>query len=292
MNPDMRRTIVIAYDGSPNSKDALRLGKELCEAFDASPLVASCAAFPRYLLDAAETKRAKALTEPLLQVAKDELAPLEADGYGVVDKSPGRALNALADEIKPLAVVVGSAHRGAVGRIAAGSVAGALMNGAPCPVAIAPQGYVGRPDGRLSRIAVGVDGGRESLRALDEAVTIAERLDATLTILSVISQPPVALGASPGYPIADFSGLLEDHTAKVAEEAAGRVPASVPVVTHILEGDAPTVMAEASDDFDLMVVGSRGYGPLRRVLLGATSERLSRTSRCPLLVIPRDSESE
>jgi hypothetical protein len=46
-----------------------------------------------------------------------------------------------------------------------------------------------------------------------------------------------------------------------------------------------------SEDFDLIVVGSRGYGPLRRTILGSTSRRLFGGSRCSVLAVPRGSGS-
>jgi nucleotide-binding universal stress UspA family protein len=47
------------------------------------------------------------------------------------------------------------------------------------------------------------------------------------------------------------------------------------------------MLAEASADVDLMVVGSRGHGALRRTLLGSTARRLVSGARSPLLVVPR-----
>jgi nucleotide-binding universal stress UspA family protein len=55
----------------------------------------------------------------------------------------------------------------------------------------------------------------------------------------------------------------------------------------VLTGDAGSQLAEVSGDFDLMVTGSRAYGPLRRTLLGSTTRKLIRASACPVLVLPR-----
>ena len=52
--------------------------------------------------------------------------------------------------------------------------------------------------------------------------------------------------------------------------------------------DCPVAaLTEASAGLDLLVCGSRGYGPLRSVLLGSVSRRLSHVARCPLLIVPR-----
>ena len=57
---------------------------------------------------------------------------------------------------------------------------------------------------------------------------------------------------------------------------------------RVLEGDAAAELAAASAEVDLLVVGSRGYGPVRRVLLGSVSRELVRSAACPVVVLPRD----
>jgi nucleotide-binding universal stress UspA family protein len=54
------------------------------------------------------------------------------------------------------------------------------------------------------------------------------------------------------------------------------------------EGDAATALAKESERLGLVVVGSRGYGPLGSVLLGGVSNRLLSRSACPVMVVPRD----
>jgi nucleotide-binding universal stress UspA family protein len=57
--------------------------------------------------------------------------------------------------------------------------------------------------------------------------------------------------------------------------------------SRAVERGAASLLAEVSSGLDLIACGSRGYGPLRAVLLGAVSTRLARTAACPLLVTPR-----
>jgi nucleotide-binding universal stress UspA family protein len=59
------------------------------------------------------------------------------------------------------------------------------------------------------------------------------------------------------------------------------------VVSTLLDGNAAGQLAQASERLDLLVVGSRGYGPLGAVVLGSVSNALVRTARCPLVVLPR-----
>ena len=57
---------------------------------------------------------------------------------------------------------------------------------------------------------------------------------------------------------------------------------------HVLTGDVVEVLAELDEtDVDVLFCGSRGYGPVRRVLLGGVSSRLVRRARSPVVVVPR-----
>jgi nucleotide-binding universal stress UspA family protein len=58
-----------------------------------------------------------------------------------------------------------------------------------------------------------------------------------------------------------------------------------------LDGDPEAVLAEQTKSVDLMIVGSRGYGPHRAVLLGSVSGRLVRDAACPVIVLPRSIEA-
>ncbi|MGZ5314181.1 MAG: universal stress protein, partial [Solirubrobacterales bacterium] len=55
------------------------------------------------------------------------------------------------------------------------------------------------------------------------------------------------------------------------------------------EGDPAATLSEQGAELDLIVIGSRGYGPVRAALLGAVSAQLVRTAPCPVLVTPRAS---
>jgi nucleotide-binding universal stress UspA family protein len=282
------KRIVIAYDGSPNSEDALELGKRLCDLLDATPVIASCVLFPTYLMDPPDLGRAvEDDTRPLFDAAGERLAPREIETCSLYNESPARGLQELAEDLGPEAIVVGSGHRGPVGRVLIGSVGEKVLAGAPCPVAVAPRGYADDPHGRLMRIGVAVDGGDESDLALTQAVALAERLNASLTIVSVLGAPPIGYGGMPGVAVGDFDRMQREFTDKVLERSAARVPKGLPVTLRRLEGDPAQRLAAVSESFDLMLIGSRGYGPLRRVLLGSVSAPVMRAAHCPLLVTPR-----
>jgi nucleotide-binding universal stress UspA family protein len=78
------------------------------------------------------------------------------------------------------------------------------------------------------------------------------------------------------------------HAREVATALADDLGASVQTIT-VEEGDGEpaAVLAERSRDLDLLVVGSRGYGPVRQVLIGGVSAELMRRAACPVLIVPR-----
>ena len=71
------------------------------------------------------------------------------------------------------------------------------------------------------------------------------------------------------------------------EEADGRMKQLPGVEGHAVYGLAGEELAAFGDQLDLLVVGSRGYGPVKRLVLGSTSEYLERHARCSLIVLPR-----
>jgi nucleotide-binding universal stress UspA family protein len=92
--------------------------------------------------------------------------------------------------------------------------------------------------------------------------------------------------SGPGYILTpdDLEARARKHLAETA------LAAGVPTEPVVVVGAPEQVLAEESETTDLVVVGSRGYGPHRAVLLGSVSGRLVRESACPVLVVPRGIE--
>jgi len=109
-------------------------------------------------------------------------------------------------------------------------------------------------------VAVGFDGSAESRAALRLGGRLARAAGAALHVVSVAS-----------------AAVAEHEAAAIAE--GGTYEAT--------DGTLATELARRSADLDLLVVGSRAHGPLRRLLLGSTSTRLVREACCPVLVVPR-----
>lgn len=204
----------------------------------------------------------------------------------VTDASEPRALHALARDAEAGMIVVGSTRRGRTGRVLPGSTAERLLHGAPCPVALAPHGYVRTS---VDEIAIGFVDSPEGHAALAVAHMLAGRAGARLRVIAALH--PVS-GLSSGTTPPPGLGLEGRHRAAVEATltaALDALPTGVKIERELHVDDPGDVLLAVSEHVGLLVCGSRGYGPLRSVLLGGVSRRLVDGAQCPVLVLPRES---
>jgi nucleotide-binding universal stress UspA family protein len=180
-------------------------------------------------------------------------------------------------------IVVGSSGRGLLGRVLAGDDVKSTLRSAPCAVAIAPHGFAAAPH-PIARIGVGYDASRHAQAALDAARAIAERDAATVDALGVTTPPQGLVTAIGVSAIAALEARREHAERAVAALGPG-------ISARATSGIPHQRLAELSERVDLLVVGSSRRGPFSRVVLGSTSEALSRESVCPLLVVPAPASS-
>jgi nucleotide-binding universal stress UspA family protein len=194
--------------------------------------------------------------------------------------SVGRGLHELAEAIDADLLVVGSSRHAMLGRVRLADHMRAALNGAPCAVAIAPAGYADEPS-VVREIGVAYDGSPESEHALAVARTLAAGLG---TKLSAFQAVPLPVFGWSGLPTARTLGVPVDDMIKQARE---RIEGLGGVEAHVASGAPGEELTVYSASLDLLVVGSRSYGPVGRLIHGGVSEHLARTARCPLLVLPR-----
>lgn len=172
-------------------------------------------------------------------------------------------------------VVVGAPARGLLDRILLGSVALPVVAHAACPVAVVPADtQVEEP----SHFLVGVDGSEKSARALELAMDMAEGTAARVTCviawnLEVVDGMVVTEPSSERWAAVEERYAARAH--RVVDPVAARHP-GVPVSVEVRHGTASTVLAAAGADLgaDRVVVGSRGLGGFRGLLLGSVSRRV------------------
>jgi nucleotide-binding universal stress UspA family protein len=137
------------------------------------------------------------------------------------------------------------------------------------------------------RIVVGVDGSPESRDALLWAAEQARAVGGLLRIVHAWSPPGVvALGLPP---ILDWEPLREhakEFPGAFAREVLGEDP-DVEIVSAAVLGNAAQVLVDASEQADLLVVGSRGLGGLKGMLLGSVGHHCAAHARCPVVIVHR-----
>jgi nucleotide-binding universal stress UspA family protein len=278
--------ILVGVDGTASAEDALAFARKLAGATGATLRLATA-----YPYDDTPSRAANQTYREVLHA--DAVALLEGLGeadapkVAVADVSPAHALHVLADESDAALVVVGSTHRGPIGRVLPGSTAERLLHGATCPVAIVPHGYQSHAGDAIRTIGVGFDASLESLSALDSASDLARRFGAKLRVIRVFDATEVGtpgLAVGPAY--AEVYQEVEEHQRGDLDRCVASLPSELSAEGVFLSGSPGPELAEQSHSLDLLVVGSRGYGPLRAVLLGGVSHALVRAAACPVIVLP------
>jgi nucleotide-binding universal stress UspA family protein len=139
------------------------------------------------------------------------------------------------------------------------------------------------------RLLVAFDGSSHAQRALEEAVDLAQASHGTITVITVAPEP--TLWAFSGYDspmnVYRLSEELEREHEAVLDSAVRRVPADLPVTKILKRGSPGPAIVERANagSHDLVVVGSRGRGELRSLLLGSVSHHVLQASHVPVLVV-------
>ncbi|MFP4511662.1 MAG: universal stress protein [Acidimicrobiales bacterium] len=139
-------------------------------------------------------------------------------------------------------------------------------------------------------IIAGVDGSPGSLAALRWAIEEATLRSATVDAVMTWQMPTYAYtGMAVMPPVADLgesaAAALDDAIATETADIAGDA-AEVEIRPVVVEGPTAAVLIERSASADLLVVGSRGYGGFRGLLLGSVSHQCASHAHCPVVVVP------
>jgi len=281
----MFSNVLVGVDGRSSGRDAIALASRLAgpagkltlahvHSGQVHPLQAATPA----LASEEREGSAKLLGKEL------ELAGVEAETVSLAATTPGAGLHLQAEEMGADLLVVGSSSRGMIGRAMMGDDTRASLNGAPCAVAVAGRGFAERST-PIERIGVAYNGSPESEQGLAAARKLAVGTGAAISALEVVSIPTYA-----------FTGLVPAAFGETVDvmlaEGNDRMAALEGVSGRAVYGLAGEELAEFGDEVDLLVVGSRSYGPLRRLVSGSTSDYLQRHARCSLLVLPRGTGGE
>lgn len=275
------KNVIVGFDGSAQARDALILGAQLAME---EPAWLHVAFVQRDENSTSESQRFDRVFDEASTALLGE--PFREHRLRQVDAA--EALSDLATELRADVIVVGSCHRGAAGRVVYGSVGENLLQGAPCAVAVAPQGYAEHDHFGFGVIGVAYTGSPESQLALDEGARLASHLDCSLRLIGVVPETlPAGQVTGNGQ---GFQRVFRTALERVHAEGRARVEERVGVESRFGYGDPAQVLAGQGVELDLLVIGSRGYGPVHRTLLGSVAAEVMRNAPCPVIVTPRPAD--
>ena len=147
----------------------------------------------------------------------------------------------------------------------------------------------------IKKLLVAIDGSQPAVKVLDFALDIAEKYASDVQIVSVV--PPadsVIPKVTPATPPTEFYNIfinevekrLKSVLSEAFENAKKKNPA-LKVSTRLLTGrPAEKIVQTAKDEnFDMIVIGSRGLGGVEEIILGSVSDRVADTATCPVLIV-------
>lgn len=201
--------------------------------------------------------------------------------------TPSIALVGLAEREQAGTLVVGSPHRGRIGRALLGSVAHHVLHHSPCEVVVAPRGYAERRRRGIAKIAVAYDGTAEAQTALRRAEALARETGAALHV--IVAEDPVVAGIQDGKefnPETNAPAVLSAALASVAPSIEVTGEHLEPGWRQVSKSIATAIAAECENGVDILVAGTRP--PLDRFLLGSVTNNLIDIAPCAVLFVPHE----
>ena len=287
----MFSTIIVGVDGLEGGRDALALARQIGDLAGGELVAVHVYPYEPFPLRGLRTDVEALAREEAQALLDGQLAEagIQARAIVTAETSPGRGLHRVADGLEADLVVIGAPHRGPLGRVVAGDTARAVIQGATRPIIVARPGVAEPLAGRV--VGVGYNGSPESHAALAWAGRFATAVGGTVRVICV-AEPPQGFSPGISYGINWVALTPERH-----EYAEGLVAAAVAGLGDGATGEAVVGVARdelvrLSEQVDLLVLGSRGYGPVRRALLGGSSDRVVHAAACPVVVVPRGAHEE
>jgi nucleotide-binding universal stress UspA family protein len=285
--------IAVGVGPRPEGRDAAVLGAALAGPTGGDLLLIAVIADPIVVPPVGGGwKEARKQAEAGLAELRDAVAPVARIALRT-DLSVPRALRrVIAREHRDL-LVVGSSHKAAEGSVRIGKRVRQLIGYASCALAIAPRGLRHKPQVALKRIGVGFDGGPESVAALSTAASISTAAGAELHVCGVVddrAKSALWSGGRAAPALTDLDELVVRELDLLRQRVTGAAHALDPgAQVEIRRGRPADALLDLCADVDLMVIGSRRWGAIARLLLGSTGESLAYHATCPIVIVPRTS---
>lgn len=283
--------IAVGVDGYPEGRDATTLGAAIARATGAELMLVAVHPEPVVVLPPAlDWTSMHEQARATVAEVRDTIAP-GARLAVETDLSVARALHRVVEREHRDLLIVGSSRQAPEGRLRIGKRTRQLLGHFDCALAVAPRGIHKRPDFRITTIGVGYDGGRESQAAIALAGAIARAADAGLHVCSVVDDRPPTVGWGQvwlGAAMQDWRDVVRENVTALCEQArqaTEEIGAAVKI--EGVTGRPAEALLALSARVDLLLIGSRRWGPASRVLLGSTGEALMHEAACPVVAVPR-----
>ncbi|HVC26698.1 MAG TPA: universal stress protein [Nitrososphaerales archaeon] len=293
--------ILVATDGSPSAQQAAEVAAQIAKSFGSEVTILS--AIPSISSRAAplEGEYYSKLINKADDNADEAAAVFKKAGVAVSEKEVPQGRSSVVETIVDYAtkketglIVMGTRGLGGFKRVVLGSVSSGVAAHAPCATLVVRRNKRRGDAGRaLGRILVAVDGSPNAQRALETAVEIAKGMKAELRIAHVVYVP--TLFWSMGVP---GSAVPTDRIEEDAEEVARQMLAKAvkyskdagvanpkdELVTQLVSPAQGIVQLAERDEADVIVIGTRGNGGFRKLILGSVANSVLHYADCSVLV--------
>ena len=284
------KRIVVGLDGSDESRSALRWAVAEAAIWDAELDVVHAWDFPfvivpppinvTYPADIEALERsAEALLDAEVEAVRVHTGPSPRQVEKILVRDT--ATRALLETAKGAdLLVVGSRGHGGFNGLLLGSVSNQCVHHAPCPVTVVRETV---DSSQRARIVVGVDGSACGHEALTWAIAEATARQQPLVAVAAWSWLDQSGEFDPDYGESDVKAMAESAVARALDEVTGGSDVDIEIRPV---NDLPArALIEASSEASLLVVGSRGLGGFRGLLLGSVSNNTVRHAHCPVVVV-------
>lgn len=300
VTPAPRPVVVVGVDGSVSSARALKAAAGQAQRMDARLVVAtvrahteagvhagSRMAWTQRVFSGRDMVEVSHVAENVEQFVAETLDDGVRAEVEVRDGDPAGEMIALAAELDAAILVVGRRGRGGFASLLLGSVSDQCATHANCPVMVVGLD-LGSPAGP---IVVGVDGSPGGFEAMDWAVQLAKATGSSLRLVSAWETPPMidsyvetAMIVEQGPEV--FSKLAHHALEAGLTQCRDQAP-SVAAYGDVIHGNASDVLTKiaAGGRASMLVVGSRGFGRFKSLLLGSVARQTLHHATTPVVVI-------
>jgi nucleotide-binding universal stress UspA family protein len=295
--------ILLATDGSEEAELAAQSGVQLANDTGSElhvVLVGPSTATPVGLVGSQPDvdREAKGSLEAQVEKAK-AAGGMVAQSHFRVGR-PDHEIVTLAEEIGAGLIIMASRGLGGIKRALMGRVSSSVVRHAHCPVLVVRREKDGEPAFSAKRILLATDGSREAALATQAAVDLANKTNSEIHLVHVtipLHEPSYYYeGISIEDAIAREQRERQRSAQKLLDEQAKKIEAAGGSVaqTHLRKGKPDQEIVDLAEEIGtgLILMGSRGLGGIRRVLMGSVSDSVVRHAHCPILVVRKEESKE